>query len=52
MTHEDEDDIVLRMVESKVLHIQMKIDDVQMSGSSVGDYAPDNVDPSGFVNAN
>ena len=52
--HEGEDDLVLRMVESESIlaYSNEKPDDAQMSGSSVGDYAPDNIDPSGFVNAN
>ena len=54
MTNEGEDEIVLRMVESEsvLAYSDEKPDDVLMSGSSVGDYAPDSIDPSGFVNAN
>ena len=53
MTGDDEEEIVLRMVESESIlaYSDEKPADVQMSGSSVGDYAPDAVDPSGFVNA-
>ena len=53
MTNEGEEEIVLRMVESEsvLAYADEKPNDVLMSGSSVGDYAPDAVDPSGFVNA-
>ena len=53
MTNEGEEEIVLRMVESESIlaYADEKPNDVLMSGSSVGDYAPDAVDPSGFVNA-
>ena len=53
MTGDGEEEIVLRMVESESIlaYSDEKPADVQMSGSSVGDYAPDAVDPSGFVNA-
>jgi len=53
MTNEGEEEIVLRMVESESIlaYADEKTNDVLMSGSSVGDYAPDAVDPSGFVNA-
>tara|TARA_B100000900_G_scaffold247866_1_gene210902 strand:- start:1404 stop:1814 length:411 start_codon:yes stop_codon:yes gene_type:complete len=54
MTNDGEDEIVLRMVESESIlaYADEKPDDVLMSGSSIGDYSPDAVDPSGFVNPN
>ena len=54
MTNDGEDEMVLRMVEceSILAYADERPEDVLMSGSSVGDYAPDAVDPSGFVNPN
>jgi hypothetical protein len=54
MTNDGEDEIVLRMVESESIlaYADEKPDDVLMSTSSIGDYSPDAVDPSGFVNPN
>ena len=38
--------------ESILAYADERPEDVLMSGSSIGDYAPDAVDPSGFVNPN
>ena len=52
MSNEGEEDLILRMVESESIlaYADEKPDDVRMSSSSVGDYAPDAVDPGQFVN--
>ena len=54
MSNEGEDEMVLRMVESESIlaYADERPEDALMSGSSIGDYSPDAVDPSGFVNAN
>ena len=51
MTDENEEDVVLRMVEAESIlaYADEKPDDIRMSGSSEGDYAPDTVDPGQFV---
>ena len=52
MSNEGEEDLIVRMVESESIlaYADEKPDDVRMSSSSVGDYAPDAVDPGQFVN--
>ena len=52
MSNEGEEDLIVRMVESESIlaYADEKPDNVRMSSSSVGDYAPDAVDPGQFVN--